>query len=108
MPARVLVLHYSRTGRTRSIAEFLARALGADLEEIREPDRDRRGVPGFLRSGVEALLGASAEIEGPRRDPSAYDVAVIGGPVWLHRPASPVRTYLRRERDRLPHIALFA
>lgn len=102
-----LVVYFSRTGHARVLAEGVARALGADLEEIRDRT-DRCGVAGYLRSGLEALLGASAEIDRPRHDPSRYDVVVVGGPVWNAAVASPVRTYLWLERDRLPALACFA
>jgi menaquinone-dependent protoporphyrinogen IX oxidase len=103
----VLVVYYSRTGHTRVLAEGIARALGADLEEIRDRT-DRCGVAGYLRSGLEALLGASAEIERPRHDPGRYGLVVVGGPVWNASVSTPVRTYLWLERDRLPAVAFFA
>ncbi len=102
----VLVVHFSRTGHTRVLAHGIARALGADLEELRDPT-DRSGVLGFLRSGVEALLGVPAEIELPRHDPASYEAVVVGGPVWGASVSSPVRSYLWLERDRLPAVAFF-
>lgn len=102
-----LVVHYSRTGHSRTLAEGIARALGADVEEIRDRT-DRCGVAGWLRSGVEAALGASAEIDRPRHDPSRYELVVIGGPVWSGSVSPPVRTYLWLERERLPAVAFFA
>jgi flavodoxin len=102
---RALVVYYSRTGHTRTIAEALAPALGADVEELRDPT-ERRGVLGYLRSGLEATLGVLAPIDAPEHDPSSYDLVVIGGPVWGGVP-SPIRTYLWLERARLPRTAFF-
>ena len=53
MEARILVVYYSRTGRTRAVGEALAQALGCEMEEIVEP-RGRTGIFGSLRSAVEA------------------------------------------------------
>jgi flavodoxin len=103
----VLVVYFSRTGHARTLAEGIARALGADLEEIRDPT-DRSGVAGYLRSGLEAILGVSAEIHRPRHDPARYDAVIVGGPVWNASVSTPVRTYLWLERDRLPALACFA
>jgi NAD(P)H-dependent FMN reductase len=103
----VLVVYFSRTGHTRVLAEGIARALGADLEEIRDRT-DRAGVAGWLRSGLETVLGASAEIDRPRHDPARYDLVVVGGPVWNASVSTPVRTYLWLERDHLPALACFA
>ena len=103
---RVLVVFYSQRGHTRKLAEAVARALGADLEEIREPT-DRSGLLGYLRSGTEALLGVSAEIARPKRDAGRYDLVVVGTPVWAASVSPPARTYLWLERERLPAVALF-
>jgi flavodoxin len=103
----VLVVYFSRTGHTRVLAEGIARALGGDLEEIRDRT-DRSGMAGYLRSGLETILGVSAEIDRPRHDPSRYDVVVVGGPVWNMSVSTPVRTYLWLERDHLPALACFA
>jgi hypothetical protein len=101
---RILVVHFSRTGNTREVARELAAALGADLEEIGDP-ADRTGTLGYLRCALEAVLGVSAEIEPPRRDPARYELVVVGSPVWYASVASPARTYLWLERDRLPQVA---
>lgn len=101
---RALVVYYSRSGHTRTVAEALARALGADVEELRDPT-ERRGVLGYLRSGLEAGLGLLAPIRAPEHDPSRYDLVVVGGPVWSGGVPSPIRTYLWLERARLPRTA---
>jgi len=101
---RILVVHCSRTGNTRQVARELAAALGADLEEIGDP-ANRTGTLGYLRCALEAVLGVSAEIEPPRRDPARYDLVVVGTPIWFASVSSPARTYLWLERDRLPQVA---
>jgi multimeric flavodoxin WrbA len=103
---RALVVYYSRTGHTRIVAEALRSALGADVEEIHDPV-ERGGVLGYLRCGAEALLGASSQIDLPRKDPSTYDLVLVGGPVWGTSVSSPIRTYLWLEHARLPATALF-
>lgn len=103
----VLVVFYSRTGHTRRLARAIASATGADVEEIHDPT-DRSGTLGYVRSGAEALTGVLAPIERPRRDPAAYDVVVVGGPVWATSVSSPVRTYLWFDREQLPAVAFFA
>jgi flavodoxin len=103
---RILVVHYSRTGRTRLVGEEIARALHADSEEIRDTV-DREGTVGFLRSAVESLFGVSCEIRVPVLDPSSYDLVVVGSPVWGASVSTPVRTYLWMERARLPRVAFY-
>lgn len=103
---KVLVVGYSRSGTTLSVAERIAELLGADLELIRERT-SRRGILGLLRSGYEALTRKTPPIEEPEHDPSAYDLVVVGTPIWAGRMSSPVRAYLTRMRGSLKRVAFF-
>lgn len=103
---KVLVVYYSRTGTTRSVAEAIAAGLPADLEEI--VDRDNRGGPlGYVRTPFEAIRHRPAAIAPTKHDPAAYDLVVIGTPVWAWSPSAPVRAYLMQNTNKLPQIAFF-
>ena len=104
--SRVLVVHYSRTGTTRKLAEAIATATGWDLEAIVDT-RDRRGFLGFLRSGFEAMTGRRTRLEAVRHDLRAYDLVVIGSPVWDRSVSTPVRTFLEEHAAELPRVAFF-
>ncbi len=103
---RTLVVFYSRGGHTRRVAQSLAARLDADIEEIREA-RDASGLLHGVRLAFEALLGRETPIRPLVRDPRAYDLVVVGTPVWAGSLAPPVRTYLEVERDRLRSSAFF-
>jgi flavodoxin len=103
---KALVVYYSWTGHTRQIAEAIAAELSADVEEIREV-RPRAGWVAYFRSVWEALRSRSAPIGKPQKNASAYDLVVLGTPVWAGRVASPMRTYIAQERGRFARIALF-
>jgi flavodoxin len=103
---KILVVYYSRTGITKIVAEKLAAVLGADQEEIIDQS-DRCGVIGYLRCGREAMKKILATIEEPRTDPAEYDLVIIGTPVWAGTMASPVRTYLTAQADKLKRVAFF-
>lgn len=105
-PRRILVCYFSRTGHTRRLAQELQRALGAEIEELREP-RPRKGLRGFVRSALDAITHRYPAIETPRHDPAQFDLLVLGGPIWVGRMASPLRTYAAGPARRAPHIALF-
>src|SRR5512134_528517 len=104
---RILVVCYSRSGHTRAVAQEVAAALGADLEELHD-HVERGGYVGYLRTALEGVLGASTEIDPPRNDPARYDLVVVGSPVFAAGVSSPVRTYLWLERERLPRLAFLA
>jgi len=107
-PARrsILVVSYSRTGHTRYLAQQIAEQCGADQEEI--VDRvGRRGLLGYLRSLVEAVLRLSAPIAPSKRAPRDYELVIVGTPVWAWHLSSPVRAYLRRHRGEARRMAFF-
>lgn len=104
--SKILVVYFSWTGHTREVAEAIAAGLGADLEAIREVNR-RSGWLAFLRSAYEVLRGKLVAIVEPQKDPAAYDLVVLGTPVWAGRMSSPLLAYVTRERSRLARIAVF-
>lgn len=104
--SRTLVAYYSWTGHTRQVAEAIADALGADIEQIREVC-PREGWIAYFRSAWEVLRGRMAPIEPPEKDPSGYDLVVIGTPVWAGRVSSPMRAYIAQLSSRFARTALF-
>ena len=106
MIPRSLVVYFSRTGHTKQVATSIAAALAADLEEIVDPT-SRSGVTGYLRSGLEAAFHRLVPIGPTVREPSQYDLVVVGSPVWNMSVASPVRSYLHRHRNEFSRIAFF-
>lgn len=104
---KVLVVYFSRTGSTRKVAEAIAQAADADLEELRE-SRSRRGLLGWLRSGYEGTYRLSARPLPPMREPSNYQLVFIGSPTWNSSLASPVRGFLEQYGKSLRDVALFA
>lgn len=103
--AGILIVYFSRTGVTETVARELARGLGADLEPL-TPDRSYPGAGGFLRGVFESLRRVSPPIASGR-NPQDYALVVIGSPVWAGRLAPPVRTWLRRHRGHFRDLAAF-
>jgi menaquinone-dependent protoporphyrinogen IX oxidase len=103
---KVIVSYFSRTGTTRAVAGAIAAALNADIEEISD-GKDRRGPAGYLRTIVEAIRKRPVAIAPAKRDPAAYDLVVVGTPVWAWSPSALVRTYLAANASRLPQVAFF-
>ena len=106
MSEQILVVYFSRSGRTGSLAVAIAESLHGDLEEIAER-RSRTGVFGSMRSGWEAVRERPAVIDAPMRDPASYDLVVIGTPVWAWTMSSPVRAYLTATKGHLRDVAFF-
>ncbi len=104
---KTLVVVYSRTGNTLSVARRIAEYLEANLEVI-DDKTNRKGVFGFLRSGYEAVRKRIPAIAEPKQDPGDYDLVIIGTPIWAGQMSSPVRAYLTRFNGHFKQVAFFA
>ncbi|MBQ9358628.1 MAG: flavodoxin, partial [Abditibacteriota bacterium] len=86
-PAKAVVVYFSVTGNTKTVADYIARAAGADICEIvprqyyLEPDLDYR-TPG-CRSSVEYKDPLSRpEIRNELTKLGEYRVIYLGFPIW--------------------------
>ena len=103
---KTLVVFYSLSGTTRTVAEDLARVLGGELAEIR-CEHYRPGFWGPLRAVLDSVRGHMPEAAMPPQSVEDYDLVVAGGPVWASHAATPVKAFLEFAAPRLPRTALF-
>lgn len=104
--SRILVAYYSRSGTTRRLAEQLAHALDADIEAIEDPT-DRTGVLGYLRSAFQGLRRTRVDVRPALLEPHAYDLVLVGTPIWDDTVSVPVRSYLHLYQGQFPETAFF-
>jgi flavodoxin len=105
-PKKVLVVYYSRTGNTKKVAEDVARALNADLEQLVDK-KDRAGATGYIIAGKDASTGKTTELEPVKQDPAQYDLVVLGTPVWAWNMTPALRTYIAAHKAAFREIAVF-
>ncbi|MBA7471130.1 flavodoxin [archaeon] len=101
-----LIVYFSRTGRTRRIAEAIQALTGFDMDEIKEA-KGRGGPIGWLKSGMESTRKMLPQIENLQHDQSSYDLVVIGTPIWASNMSSPVRAYVTKHGSEIKKAALF-
>jgi len=89
---QVVVVYFSRTGKTRAVAERLAAMLSTELEEIRET-RSRKGFRGALSGGWQSLRKRSSRLAS-KHFTSGRTAVVLGMPVWAGGPPPAVRAYV--------------
>lgn len=103
---KVLVVYYSKTGNTKMISNEISKRLNADVEEVIDIN-DRQGYLNLLKSIKEAISEKESKIHDLKYDPENYDLVIIGTPVWASRIASPIITFLKRNRTHLNNVAFF-
>jgi flavodoxin len=103
---KILVVYYSRTGTTKKVAKTIRDNLESDMEEISDK-KNRSGIIGWLSAGRDAGRKSLTELNGISKDPSYYDLVIIGSPTWNDTVSTPIRTYINRFKGRLTNVALF-
>jgi flavodoxin len=101
-----LVVYYSRTGKTRFVAEAIASKLGADIEEIVDLKK-RDGKLGWIMGGKDASQKKQTEIAPMKRATCDYDLFILGTPIWAWSPTPAVRTYVARNVLEGKKVAVF-
>ncbi len=105
---KTAVVYYSLSGNTKWIAEQIAKALNADLIEL----KTQRRYPG-ARWLQMVICGASVTFKRMPRlanlpSLSSYDNIILGAPVWAGTVASPMNTFLHKAELSGKNVALFA
>ena len=103
----VLLVYYSRTGRTKKIAETIQSALNCEIERIQDT-KNREGIIGWLSAGRDAGKKATTKLQGVQLNPSDYNVVIIGSPTWNGQVSVPIRSYIQQHQEGLTHVALFS
>jgi len=101
---KTLIVYHSRTGHTKRVAQALARKLDADIDEIRIV-QPLDGALGYAMCAIEAIAGLAPALRPMHRNAAAYELVLIGTPVWFWSLASPVRSWL--EAHPLKHRVAF-
>lgn len=98
MSKRMLVTYFSASGTTRTVAERLAHAIGADIKEIvpAEPytAADLNWRDTASRSSVEHTHREMRPAMAAPVDVNGYDVVFVGYPLWWETAPRVVRTFL--------------
>lgn len=93
---RSLVLYYSQTGATETVALEIQKMLGADIEAIKL-ENPYSGTYGetIERVGKERAVGELPAILPLESDLSKYDVIYLGYPIWYGTYAMPVSALVK-------------
>ncbi|MSS08080.1 flavodoxin [Clostridium sp. WB02_MRS01] len=104
-----LVVFFSFTGSTRSIAKKIAETLGADITELKtSKNYPTEGFRKYFWGGKSVIFGEKPELINKHIDLSQYDTIIIGTPVWAGSFTPPIKSFISQYKIQGKRIALFA
>ena len=105
--SKILVVCYSHTGTCLYLARELSSQQGWHRGEITLV-RPRGGRVGYWRCVLDSLLRRTPEIRYNGPPPLKYEAVVLVSPIWAFRLAGPMRSFVKRGRERLPQVAVIS
>jgi len=103
---KILITYYSRTKITKKVAEEIQKNLDCDIEEIIDL-KNRSGVFGWIKSLVDAIKQKPTDIKSIEKNPSEYDLVIIGTPVWASSMTPAILTYLKQNKEKFKDVSFF-
>jgi len=103
---KILIVYYSRTGITRTLAEALHKRLGGDLIEVTTLAY-KTGWRGYIQAALDATLKRIVPIQISHDLEQTYDLVLMGTPVWNASLSSPIHTLMAHSLPRSKQIAFF-
>ena len=105
---KTAVIYYSYEGNSAMIAQIIKGAVNADVFEIKTADTKKRG--GFALyawGGYQVVMKKKPALEPLTVDINAYDLIIVGTPVWAGAPAPALFSFLDKNRISGKKIAIF-
>ncbi|MDE7242675.1 MAG: hypothetical protein K2O18_01685 [Oscillospiraceae bacterium] len=102
----ILCVYYSRTGNTEKLMKEISQELKCECVRL-DDGVDRSGTGGWLKSGMQAMALEVPAVKEFRTvlPVSAYDLVIIGTPVWAGRCSAPVRSFLQKNGNKIRKAA---
>jgi len=89
----VLIVYYTRTGKTKLVCETLQKNLGATAIEIKDK-KDRSGGVGYSGGSLDAAFDRHTDIEPKQIDFSPYTHIIIASPIWEWKLSPAIHTLI--------------
>jgi len=111
---KTLVVFHSKSGTTRKVGEAIAKALGAEVDEIipinakplYRPD-GRMDEIEMMTLVLQVMIKWKTTLVPAIKNPSDYDLVVVGTPTWAGNLSAPVRSYLSAHASEFKKVAFF-
>lgn len=104
---KTIVLYYSRSRKTATVAETLANELSADIQEIKDI-KERSGFLNYFNASVDAVRENKTRITPENLDLDNYGLIYLGSPTWAGKPAPAIITLIDQCDFKGKDVILFA
>jgi len=105
---KTALIYYSYEGSSALIAETIKDALAVDVFEIKTVDRKKRkGFAKFFWGGSQVFFGRKPRLLPLSVDINAYDLIILGTPVWASSPAPALVSFLSKTAISGKKLALY-
>ena len=93
---KTLILYYSETGTTKTVAQELQKQLSADIESIEAVEPYTGNFQETIQRGQrEMQSGKTPELKALKKNIADYDVIFLGYPIWFGTYAMPIATLVK-------------
>lgn len=93
-----LVLYFSETGTTKTVAQELQKQLGADIEEIEAVVPYSGNFQETIQRGQREIQnGEMPAIKPLKKKMADYDIIFLGYPIWFGTYANPIITLVKEQ-----------
>ena len=105
---KTALIYYSYEGNSALIAEAVKAGLAVDVFEIKTVNtKKRKGFTKYLWGGYQAVMGRKPALLPLSVDVNAYDLIILGTPVWAGSPAPALVSFLSKTAITGKKLALF-
>jgi flavodoxin len=105
---KTAIIYYSLDGNCAAAADVMKAALNADVFEIKTVDsRKRKGFFKILRGVFQVMRNKKPALHPLVVDIAAYELLILGTPVWVGSPAPAVISFLGGTKITGKKLALF-
>jgi flavodoxin len=92
---KILIVYFSRTGNTRTMARLISEKVGGDLIELQVVEAYPEDYEAVKERAMQELnTGLKPELKTKVGNLGAYDVIFVGTPIWWGTISAPVKSFL--------------
>ena len=106
---KAIVVYYSMDGNTKFVADKIANILDADTLRL-EPTKEypKGNVSKFFWGGKSVVFGEKPKLQPYQFNADAYDLIIIGTPIWASSFVPPIKTFLKEHDLSNKKLAFYA